>query len=113
MSYSVSTRKKEIGIRIAFGADRRDVLGLIMGETCRLAVLGSVLGCGAAFVAGHLATHMVYLSPEQASSQFQDSLSPVAFLLSSLFLFCVAMSASYVPARRAMRADPIVALQHE
>ena len=44
-SYSVSQRKKEVGIRIAFGADRRDVLRLIVGETCRLAILGSVLGC--------------------------------------------------------------------
>jgi predicted permease len=111
MSYSVSQRKKEVGIRIAFGAGRRDVLGLIMGETCRLAFLGSVLGCAAAFVAGHLATHMVYLSPEQASSQFQDRLSPAAFLLSSLFLFCIAISASYVPARRALRVDPMAVLQ--
>jgi predicted permease len=111
MSYSVSQRRKEVGIRVAFGADRRDVLGLIMGETCRLAVLGSVLGCAAAFVVGRLATHTVYLSPWQASSQFQDSLSPAAFILSSLFLFCVAISASYIPVRRALRADPMAALQ--
>jgi putative ABC transport system permease protein len=113
MSYSVSQRKKEVGIRIAFGADRRDVLGLIMGETCRLALLGSVLGCAAAFVVGHLATHTVYLSPGLASSQFQDSLNPAAFLLSSLFLFGIAMCASLEPARRALSVDPIVALQQE
>ena len=111
MSYSVSQRRKEVGIRVAFGADRRDVLGLITGETCRLAVLSSVLGCAAAFVVGRLATPTVYLSPWQASSQFQDRLSPAAFLLSSLFLFCVAISASYIPARRALRVDPMVALQ--
>jgi putative ABC transport system permease protein len=110
-SYSVSQRKKEVGIRIAFGADWSDVLGLIIGETCRLAVLGSVLGCSAAFVAGRLATHTVYLSPEQASSLSQESLSPAAFLLSSLFLFCVAIAASYVPARRALRVDPMAVLQ--
>src|SRR5580704_3671307 len=113
MCYSVSQRRKEVGIRIAFGADRRDVLGLIMGETCRLALLGSVLGCAAAFVVGHLATHTVYLSPGLASSQFQDSLNPAAFLLSSLFLFGIAMCASLEPARRALSLDPIVALQHE
>jgi len=113
MCYSVSQRRKEVGIRIAFGADRRDVLGLIMGETCRLALLGSVLGCAAAFVVGHLATHTVYLSPGLASSQFQDSLNPAAFLVSSLFLFGVAMCASLEPARRALSVDPIVALQHE
>jgi ABC-type antimicrobial peptide transport system permease subunit len=84
MSYSVSQRRKEVAIRIAFGADRRDVLGLIMGETCRLAILGSVLGCVAAFIAGRLATYAVYLSPEQASSLSQESLSTAAFLESAL-----------------------------
>jgi len=113
MCYSVSQRRKEVGIRIAFGADRGDALGLIMGETCRLALLGSVLGCAAAFVVSHLATHTVYLSPGLASSQFQDSLNPAAFLLSSLFLFGIAMCASLEPARRALSVDPIVALQHE
>jgi ABC-type antimicrobial peptide transport system permease subunit len=113
MCYSVSQRRKEVGIRIAFGADRRDVLGLIMGETCRLALLGSVLGCAAAFVVGRLATHTVYLSPGLASSQFQDSLNPAAFLLSSLFLFAIAMCAGLQPARRALSVDPILALQHE
>jgi predicted permease len=113
MSYSVSQRRKEVGIRIAFGADRRDVLGLIMGETCRLAVLGSVLGCSAAFIAGRLATQTVYLTPWLASSVSHESLSPAAFLLSSLFLFGIAMCASLGPARRALSVDPMVALQHE
>lgn len=113
MSYSVSQRRKELGIRMAFGADRRDVLGLIVGETCRLALVGCVLGCGAAFVAGYLATHTVYLSPEQASSVAQDGLSPAAFVVSSLFLFGIALCASLVPARRAVRVDPVVALQDE
>jgi predicted permease len=113
MSYSVSQRRKEVGIRIAFGADRRDVLRLIMGETCRLAVLGSVLGCAAAFIAGRLATQTLYLSPWLASSASHESLSPAAFLLSSLFLFGIEMCASLEPARRALSVDPIVALQHE
>jgi ABC-type antimicrobial peptide transport system permease subunit len=84
-----------------------------MGEACRLAMLGSALGCAAAFIAGRLATHTLYLSPAQASSLSQESLSPAAFLFSSLFLFGVAICASYVPARRALRVDPMVALQHE
>jgi predicted permease len=113
MSYSVSQRRKEVGIRVAFGANRRDVFGLIMGETCRLAILGCVLGCTVAFIAGHLAIHTVYLSPGEASSQSQDSLSPAAFVLSSLFLLGVAICASFAPARRALRVDPMVALQHE
>jgi putative ABC transport system permease protein len=113
MSYSVSQRRKELGIRIAFGAGRREVLALIMGETCRLAILGSVLGCAAAFIAGRLATQTVYLSPWLAPSASQESLSPAAFLVSSLFLFGVAICASYAPARRALCVDPMVALQHE
>jgi ABC-type antimicrobial peptide transport system permease subunit len=113
MSYSVSQRMKELGIRIAFGANRRDVFSLIMRETCLLALLGSVLGCVAAVVVGRIATSMVYLSPSLASSQSQDTLHPGAFVGSSLFLFAVAICASYAPARRAFRVDPIVVLQHE
>jgi predicted permease len=114
MSYSVSQRTKEVGIRIAFGANRRDVLGLIMGETCRLALMGSVLGCAAAFIVGRLATSTVYLAPSLASSQSQgDALNPAAFVVSALFLFGVAICAGYAPARRALRVDPILALQHE
>jgi putative ABC transport system permease protein len=113
MSYSVSQRRKELGIRIAFGAGQREVLGLIMGETCRLAILGSVLGCAAAFIAGRLATQTVYLSPWLAPSASQERLSPAAFLVSSLFLFGVTICASYAPARRALCVDPMVALQHE
>jgi putative ABC transport system permease protein len=114
MSYSVSQRTREVGIRVALGANRRDVLGLVIGETCRLALLGSALGCAAAYIVGRLATSQVYLAPAVASSQIQtDSLSPAAFVLSSLFLFGVAVCASYAPARRALRVDPMVALRHE
>jgi ABC-type antimicrobial peptide transport system permease subunit len=111
-SYSVSQRTREAGIRIALGANRRVVLGLIMGETRRLAILGAFLGCAAAFAAGRLAMSQLYLAPSLASSQARtDALSPAAFIFGALFLFCVAMSASYVPARRALRVDPLVALQ--
>jgi predicted permease len=113
MSYSVSQRRKEVGIRVAFGANRRDVLGLIMRETCRLAILGCVLGCAAAFIVGHLATHTVYISPEQASNVLQEGLSPAAFLICSLFLSGIAICASFAPARRALLVDPVVALQDE
>ena len=112
MSYSMSQRTKEMGIRIALGASRRDVFGLIMGETCRLTLLGSVAGCAAAYVLGRLATSQLYLAPALVSSQSQpQSLNPGAFVISSLFLSCVAIAASYAPARRALRVDPIVALQ--
>jgi predicted permease len=114
MSYSVSQRTREVGIRVALGANRRDVLGLVLGETCRLALLGSALGCAAAYVVGRVAMSQVYLAPSVASSQIQTSSpSPAAFVLSSLFLFGVAVCASCAPARRALRVDPMVALRHE
>jgi ABC-type antimicrobial peptide transport system permease subunit len=117
VSYSVSQRTKELGIRVALGANRRDILGLIMGENCRLALLGCTLGCSMAFVVGRLA--MSQVSPGQvvfgAGIGFEpvpkDAPHPAAFIVSSLFLFCVAISACYVPARRALRVDPLVALQ--
>lgn len=111
MSYSVSQRTKEVGIRIALGANQYDVLGLIMGETCRLALLGCLLGCAGGFIVGRVVSSIVYLSPGLASSQSRDGLNPAAFIGSALFLFSIAVVASYVPARRALHVDVLVALQ--
>ena len=102
-----------MGIRMAFGATRNDVFRLIMGEACRLALLGTAVGCVAAFVATRMVMSMSYLSPGFASTQSQESLHPAAFVLSSLFLAAIAISASYAPARRALHVDPAVVLQHE
>ena len=113
MSYSVSQRTREVGIRVALGANRHQVLGLVMGETCRLAIFASVMGCTAAYFVGRVAVNQVYLSPGLASTQIPTSLSTAVFLACSLFLFGVALSASYMPARHALRVDPMVALRHE
>ena len=113
MSYSVRQRRKEMGIRIAFGANRRDVAGLVVGEACRLGVIGSILGCAIAAIIGQLATHTVYISPEQASSLTPESLSPAAFIASALFLLVLAITASYVPARDVLQIDPLLALRDE
>lgn len=113
MSYSVNQRRKEIGIRMAFGANRGDVFTLVMREACILAMLASALGFAAAFFAGRMATSMVYLSPGLASTQPRDPLNLWTFIASSLFLFAVAIFASYAPARRALRVDPSTILQHE
>jgi ABC-type antimicrobial peptide transport system permease subunit len=113
MSYSVSQRTREVGIRVALGASRLDVLGLIMGETCRLALLGSVMGCAAAYFVGRVAINQVYLSPGLASSQIPTSLNTAMFLACSLFLFGIALTASYMPTRHAMRVDPMLALHYE
>jgi predicted permease len=112
-SYAVAQRRKEMGIRMAFGADRNDVFGLVMKETCRLAVAGCLVGCVVAVVVARLATNISYLSPEMAATQSRSSLHPELFGLSSLFLFAVAVGASYAPARRALKTDPAVVLQHD
>jgi putative ABC transport system permease protein len=111
--YAAAQRKKEMGIRMAFGADRKHVFGLVMKETCRLALAGSIVGCIAAAVVARVATNISYLSPEMASTQSRDALHPGAFVLSSLVLFAVASLASYAPARCAVYTDPAQVLQHE
>jgi putative ABC transport system permease protein len=102
MSYSVSQRTKELGIRIALGADKARIFSLVMGETLRLSLVGVALGSLTAFVAGRLA----------AAQLFQvGGNDPVTFLVTSISLIAVAMAASYVPARRAVKVDPMFALQ--
>jgi putative ABC transport system permease protein len=96
-SYAAAQRKKEMGIRMAFGADRYDVFGLVMKETCRLAIAGSFVGCMAAAVVARVATNISYLSLAMAATQSRYALDPRAFVLSSLFLFIVAATASYAP----------------
>ncbi|HYK36632.1 ABC transporter permease [Alloacidobacterium sp.] len=112
-SYAAAQREKEMGIRMAFGADRTAVFGLVMKETWWLALAGSAVGCIAAVIVARVATNISYLSPEMASTQSRDVLHPGVFILSSLFLFAVANVASYAPARRALNTDPADILQHE
>ena len=112
-SYATAQRKKEMAIRMTFGADRTDVFSLVLKETCRLALAGSVLGCTAAAIVARAATNISSLSPEMASTQARDALDPVAFVLSCLLLFAVAGAATYAPARRALRTDPADTLLHE
>lgn len=113
VSYSVSQRTKEVGIRVALGATRSDVLRLILGETWRLALIGCMAGCFAAYVAGRLATSQSYIAPSVASSLAPEKMNPLAFVFSSIFLCGLALAASLVPARRALRVDPMRALRHE
>jgi putative ABC transport system permease protein len=112
-SYAAAQRKKEMGIRMAFGANRNDIFGLVMQETCWLAFAGSLVGCVAAAIVARMATNISYLSPGMAATESRDALHPSAFVLSSLFLFAVAAAASYAPARSALKTDPVEVLQHE
>jgi predicted permease len=113
VSYSVGQRTKEVGIRVALGATQSDLLRLILGETWRLAVVGCTVGCFAAFVTGTLATRQSYIAPSLASSLAPENMHPLAFVFSAVFLCGLALAASLVPARRAMRVDPMVALRYE
>jgi predicted permease len=104
ISYLVGQRTQEIGVRVALGAQRGDVLRLIMGQGARMALIGVAIGAGAA----------LGLTRLMASQLFGVSAhDPLTFAEVALLLIMVAVAACYVPARRAMRVDPMVALRHE
>jgi predicted permease len=104
IAYSVSNRTHEIGVRITLGAQRRDVFKFVVGEGMLLAAIGVALGLGAALYATRYAASLLFgVSPRD----------PLTFGVASIVLFTVALLACYVPARRAMRIDPMVALRHE
>jgi putative ABC transport system permease protein len=104
ISYGVAQRTHEIGIRLALGAGRREVLRLIVGEAMRPALLGAALGLCAAFGLTRLLTRLLYnVKPTD----------PPVFAAVLLILICVALLASYIPARRATRVDPMIALRYE
>jgi len=104
LSYSVSQRVQEIGVRLALGAERGDVLKLIVGQGVRLAGMGVVGGlAGAAAVTPLIRTLLFNVTPTD----------PLSFIGVALFLTIVAVLASYIPARRAMAVDPIIALRND
>lgn len=104
MAYSVAQRTREIGIRIALGAQRSDVLRLILIQGLRLVTLGVAIGvAGGAALSRVLSSLLFGLSP----------VDPVAYLSVSVFLMAVAFVATYMPARRAATVDPMVALRYE
>lgn len=104
MSFVVTQRTRESGIRVALGAEPRDVVTLFLKQGLRLIIVGIVIGLvGGAVISRLLAAALVNLSP----------LDPVAFGCVSVFLMGVALLACYLPARRATKVDPMVALRYE
>jgi ABC-type antimicrobial peptide transport system permease subunit len=104
MAYAVAERTREIGIRMALGASRRDTLRLILGQGLWLVALGAALGgAGGAVFSRLLRSFLFGLSP----------FDPIAYSTVALLLVAVAVVACLVPARRAMKVDPMVALRCE
>ena len=104
ISYAAHQRTQEIGIRIALGAEPRAVLGLVMGEGVRLIVLGLGIGLMGALTLTRFLSSILYgVRPGD----------PMTFVAVALVLAAVALLASFVPARRATRVDPMVALRHQ
>jgi putative ABC transport system permease protein len=103
MSYLVVQRTHEIGVRMALGATRRDVLLLVVGRAARLVVIGTAIGLVLAFFSSRALGAMLYnVAPLDLST----------FIFMTVGLALVALLASYIPAVRATRADPMIALTH-
>jgi putative ABC transport system permease protein len=102
ISYIVSGRTRDIGIRIALGAQRKTILHMVLSQGLALALAGAAIGLGGALIVSHLMAGLLYgVSPSD----------PLTFISLAVVLVMVALAACYIPARRAMRVDPIVALR--
>jgi ABC-type antimicrobial peptide transport system permease subunit len=104
MAHAVSRRTNEIGVRMALGAQRGEILGMVMRETLWLVMLGVTVGIPIALAAARLIASELYgLSPRD----------PLTIAITTLLMLGVAGSAGYIPARRATKVDPMVALRYE
>ena len=104
MAYSSTQRTHEFGVRIALGADRQDILKLVVRQGFKLALLGVSIGVGGALLLTRVLSSLLY----EVSAH-----DPLTFSAVAALLMLVALAASYIPARRAMKVDPIVALRYE
>ncbi|QOY89951.1 FtsX-like permease family protein [Paludibaculum fermentans] len=104
ISYTMVHRTREIGIRMAIGAQRWDALRLILGQGLRLSGIGIAAGFAAGFAAGPLFASLIYgISPRD----------PLTFACVALLMLLVSLAASFLPGHRATRIDPLLAVRHE
>jgi putative ABC transport system permease protein len=104
LAHIVLQQRGEIGIRMALGAQRRDVLAMVLRRGARLALTGSLLGLGAAWAASRMVASLLYgVSPRD----------PITFVTVTSILLLAALLACYIPARRATKVDPMIALRYE
>jgi putative ABC transport system permease protein len=104
ISYSVTQRRPEIGMRMALGAQWQDIVRLIVGHGARLALIGIAIGIAAAYALTRLMKTLLF---------GVSATDPITFIAVSILLILVAVAACSIPARRAMRVDPMVALRHD
>jgi ABC-type antimicrobial peptide transport system permease subunit len=104
MTYTVSRRTNEIGIRVALGASGKQILKMVLREAFALVLIGVLLGLPVALAAGRLVANQLYgLKPSD----------PLTLFTAVGLLVAVASLAAYLPARRATKVDPVVALRYE
>jgi ABC-type antimicrobial peptide transport system permease subunit len=104
MAYTVAQRTQEFGIRMAVGAEGSDVLWLVLSQGMKIGMIGVALGAAGAFGLTRLLRQLLFGI---------DSFDPATFAITGMLLTFVILAACYIPARRATRIDPIVALRYE
>ncbi len=104
MSYTVTQRTREIGIRVALGAGSGDVMRMVLGESLRLSVVAVVIGLVAALSLGRVVRSLLY---------GVSGADPLTLIPVTVLILVVCLVASYLPARRATKVDPMVALRYE